>query len=230
MLLCTSCNKQYDNEVKFCSECGNKVQQVEIQANAESAAKMEEPVVVNSNSKQSSLKKIIIAIVCVILVVLCSYYGYSNYMTNEGKAKNVVNHYLKAIKTGDSTYDYKKSGVNDSNNVLDYKFLGVKDESKEDNQLIINQEMYDMFYKDKFKSFDDWKADVKKEFTQNGARVLSEDVKQMTLLTGRKHDKLTLLYDVNVTNGFGQGVYKKAYFVVENDNSNGEFKVSSIEY
>lgn len=240
MQLCNYCGERIISNAKFCSHCG-KVNVVSSSSNnngSETAKPINEKPKIQK-TKSSKYKFIKIFAFCLV-VILGAFYYYSNYMTLESKAENAVSGYLKAIKNGTSTYNYKvvDAGVDDFINVLDYKFLNAGDPSKGDvvvteskrtwqveKDYQTNDELYG-------NSFEEFKRNVKTYYAQNVVKIISESDSQIkyTITTGDKYDIINLLYDVQVTNGLGQAVYKKVNFTVGNDNNEKKFKVMGIHY
>ncbi|GGF86385.1 hypothetical protein [Paenibacillus aceti] len=183
--------------------------------------------------------KIISLLVVVILVVGGSLYYY-NFMTTQAKAKITVAKYIKAIQQGKSTYDYVESGVNDFINVLDYKFIRVIDKEKPLKTYTKDHDMYeiDVNYgngKEKYKDFNDYlKQELEyykeREKSDSEIKILRESTDSFEFTYGDTYDQIELLYDMEVTNGLGEKIYKKVYYTVDNNRSSKKFQIVDISY
>ncbi|ANY68775.1 hypothetical protein BBD42_21615 [Paenibacillus sp. BIHB 4019] len=225
---CVSCDKRYEQEVIYCGLCGKELEEVVDNKQDLAVNPLKTSNAIQRNKSSKTLKSII-AVATVLFFIAIVYFIFNNFISIDGQAKVAVNKYLSAIKNGDSTSDFKEYDVDDFINVLDYKFLRVIYTSKAPEQLIINEGTYDKFHKDDYQSFDEWKESMKKDF--KSFEVISEDDQEMIMQSlTETYDKVTLLYDVTVTNGLGESVYKKANFIVKNDEYDGKFRVNMIDY
>lgn len=80
-----------------------------------------------NRSKMRVLRSI--AILVVLSVIGC--FVWFNYLNPEVRAKKCVNNYLTAIKKGKSTEEYKGAEIVDFINILDFRCLETKENSKE---------------------------------------------------------------------------------------------------
>ncbi|WP_161822117.1 hypothetical protein [Sporotomaculum syntrophicum] len=167
-------------------------------------------------------------IISVIVVLVLTFFIYSNYLSIEARAKICVNNYLNAIKNGEDTSDYKEYGVDDFINVLDYKFVSIKSFDKEKEVLELNRSDYNQYLsKSTNETYDEYVLKMKNVFLNKG-EIISETNNSFSIFTGKYYDKIILLYDVNLTNALGNSLYKKVYFTVTNEDDN--FKIIDINY
>jgi len=173
----------------------------------------------------------------ILLVVLCLMIGfvYAKYGTIEGQAKNCVSSYLGAIKAGKDTSKYKDVSVDDFINILNYKYLNVKEKTKEKYTMTTTRDEYDDYFKqgNDNKSFKEYKREQKEIYNQinkSGEGVISETDNSITIWGGDYYDRIVLMYDVSLTNKLGTQLFKKIYFTVDNKNPDHKMKVSSSDY
>lgn len=182
--------------------------------------------------------KIISILILFIILVGGAVYNF-NYMTPQAKAKNTVVKYIKAIQQGESTYDYVDSGVDDFINVLDYKYIRVVDKETPLKTYTIDYDMYEIEIeygngKEKYRDFDDYfKQELeyyKKQEKDEGSKVkiLNESTDSFEFTLGDTYTQVELLYDMEVTNGIGEKIYKKVYFTVNNEYD--DYKIVDISY
>lgn len=229
-MYCPNCNNNLSDDSVFCNKCGNKVEQnnqMETEGNEIAASTVPE----RRKNPITKKSKRIIGFVAVLAMLLVGYYAYSQYFTKDAKVVSVVNAYLEASKNGESTYDFKKYGVDDFINVLNYKYLRIT--NTEEHPKIVNYtyDFWEEYMKDIHSSWLEFKKfNLEIYGGKEGFEVLANDTKELEFKTGDYYDEYILLYDVELTNGLGQKIYKKVYFRVNNDNSDKKFVVSDIFY
>ncbi|SET60497.1 zinc ribbon domain-containing protein [Paenibacillus sp. NFR01] len=243
MKVCSNCGTENENKNLYCGTCGGKFEEsndsvMEVSLTETAAAEEEigiEPIAegtvapIVAAKKLSNTVKIAIGGGAFVLILVILAFVYSHFYTVNAKAEGVVNDYLHAMKNGESTDAYKESGVDDFINVLDYKFLSVKEKTREPDEITVDEDMYDMFYAEEYPTFEDWKQSLKDAFRD--WEVVYDDSFEMLLRSKTDmHDKFTLLYDVDLTNGLGQAIYKKVTFTVMYNDSEDTYKVTSIDY
>jgi uncharacterized membrane protein YvbJ len=232
MAYCSKCGNAMPDEYVFCSKCGYKLKQDgqndDRVSYDETSATLENKHIYKLSRKFSPKYLIVLGTVFIIGIAVI---GYLNYFTLEAKAKNIVNKYLEASKNGESTYAYKKSNVDDFINVLDYKFINVKDKKQKPKILTIDYDLWEEFYKDQYSTFTEFADSMIALYKTNAnSEVLKKGPFTVEIKTGELYDELTLLYDLEVTNKLGQKIYKKVYFIVNNDNAEDKFEITSILY
>ncbi|MDP5277159.1 hypothetical protein [Chengkuizengella axinellae] len=229
---CNKCENEISEKSVFCNRCGNKISDADLIQHSEEVASSVENTSKLSPSKNKPKLKLFISIISIVVILGASTFIYLNYFTTEAKAKNVVNKYLSAINKGESTYDYKSIGVDDFINVLSYDYLRTQLETKE--PVTIDYDIYEFnesYFSEVYDSFDDFKETMKIIYRSNeGYSIRRDSDAWFTLETGEFYDEYRLIYDVELTNGLGQKIYKKVYFVVNNDNSDGNFEITDLFY
>lgn len=185
--------------------------------NLQNENKQTEQVGVNFNNFVKNLNKKTVLIIIVLLIG--GLFVYSNYISAEGIAKGCVNNYLGAIKNGESTSDYRSTEVDDFINVLDYKFLSVKEQTKEKKVLTFEREDWKDYWSKTTdaKDFIAFKNEIKGIYSKG--ETIEDNLDRFTVSTGEYYNQVVLLYDVNLTNKLGQSLFKKVQFTVNNDNA-----------
>lgn len=88
--------------------------------------------------------------------------------------------------------------------------------------------------KEKYRDFDDYfKQELeyyKKQEKDEGSKVkiLNESTNSFEFTLGDTYTQVELLYDMEVTNGIGEKIYKKVYFTVNNEYD--DYKIVDISY
>lgn len=108
----------------------------------------------NRESIYNPKKRYLSMILALFLVIFVGggWYVYSNYLTPQAEAKNIVEKYLKATMNADSTYEYRYSSVDDFINVLDYKFVRYGEKTKKH---IVEEVSEDEYFNNKDELYSD---------------------------------------------------------------------------
>lgn len=239
LIFCNKCGQENPNESSFCNKCGAGLIVKALQENEDKSDYKETIEHQNSNYKknQNSTPKfrMIIPFLCILVIFLIGYFVYNSYFTTEAKAKNTVIDYLNAIKKSESTYDYKKANVDDFINVLSYKHVKTYPIKKLDKTYRYDLNSYenDSYYKNKM-TFAEYIEEEKKakniivyEGSKSTITIDTSEVFEYT--TGDKYNNVELVFDVEVTNGLGNKLYKKVHFYVDNSISSS-YKINEIIY
>jgi uncharacterized membrane protein YvbJ len=125
LLKCAMCDKEISPNALSCPNCGEP-QNLKGEGNYEQMDIVEgKEKVTTSNVKSKYSSKILLKIIALIaLVVVSAVFYYIN--TPKQKARSVVEKYLSALESGESTYDYKESYISDFNNLLSFEYLSLK--------------------------------------------------------------------------------------------------------
>ena len=182
-----------------------------LSVNEKSNEMTEQPKQIN----QPNWKKrtIILASIMVVAVFVC--YVYFFYFSEENKARKVVEAHLETIKTGvGNPYDTVDIGSVSEVfiNVLDYKYLTTaKADKVPDSPIVFDRKMYDSIYKDIYKSYDEYLNRMAETYGDKAKR----EGDKIIVTRDTSHYEFAFLYDLVLTNGLGQQIYKKYTFVVK---------------
>lgn len=198
----------------------------------------EEPVKITSDGEMVSKSKIIlngklkkiIGVVIVILIILLGVLVYRSQFSIEGKAKNVVSKYAKAIQKGESTYEYSNPDVDDFVHIIDYKFVKIMDIEEREKTYTVDADTY----KNNENSRDFYERQYEyyklRSTHDSNIRFIDENEleKTFTVTLDETYHNVVLLYDMELANRAGDKFYKRVYFTVSDEDE--KFKIADILY
>ena len=165
------------------------------------------------------MRKILLLILIPILLVGCS--------NEESKARDTVEKYLKALKMGEDVDLYldTREGLID---VFDWEYLRSLEVDQIKDTRSYDREYYEMFEKDFFDTFDDFKENEIEWFSRShdNFEIIENSYDRLELWDGESYiDNHKFLYNVELANELGQKLFKKVEFYVEFDHIyyNGDF-------
>ncbi|MEN2464708.1 hypothetical protein [Ornithinibacillus sp. JPR2-1] len=149
------------------------------------------------------MKRLIFIAIVLLLLTACG---------SENGAKKAAEGYMDAVKVGDKFDAFKASeGFID---VFDYEFLQVVDKQEIQDTRTIDYDFWKDYETEYYDSFLDYKDYYKELY--DGYEILEDNDDELILWDGKSYyDVYTLLYNVEIANGKGEKLFKKAEITVE---------------
>lgn len=226
MVNCKQCGNQLAEESLYCNKCGTKTN---FDPPKEDNGIDEKNIPIPTVNKKNSNEKVLYMWIIGVAVVVAAIIFIVIYNIPSNISKRVADDYLKAIHNGMPTYEYKYDTVLDYKNVLEYTYLSTAHEYSHNGKetITFDQDWYDRFEKDNFVSLNDFLDDEREFYKNFKDRTIIEDTEdKIVVRDNRKGNEVDLIYNLQVTNGLGQPVYRKVRISV--DNFSGDYKISSI--
>lgn len=148
----------------------------------------------------------IIAIILLIILAACS--------NPEKDAQRAAENYMDAVKMGDEYNDHIKTGTEGFIDVFDYEYLQTLDAPKEKKTVSTTYEFYNDVFSDRYKTFAEFKETEKEIY--DDYEILRDDDTVIEFWDGESYKDIhKFLYNVEIANGLGEKIYKKAEIEVE---------------
>lgn len=209
LLECAMCDKEISPNALVCPNCGEP-QNRKGEGNYEQVDMVEgKEKVTSSNVKNKYSSKTLLKIIALItLVFVSAVFYYIN--TPKQKARSVVEKYLSALESGESTYDYKESYISDFNNLLSFEYLSLKSHYELKNSFTYDYDMYRLLDAEKYDRFPIALKEKKLEYEEMGYEVSIQNYEELEIWQPDDYkDAFTFIYNVEVTNGLGNVVVKR---------------------